>query len=521
MKKKILATLLSVTLAAGVLAGCGQTETTTQTGSSSASQAESTTDTAKEETEQSQEEVSLSQDLETIHVYIMKMGDANIDAEAEIEAAINEYIEPLIYADIDLNFIEQASWTDQINMMIAADEDIDLICGVRQLKTLYQNGGLMELDDLLDQYGSGIKEAVAQKYLDACVLDGKLYAIPTIRDLASNEIYMYDADIAAQYGLEMKDAMTLEELETELLKLHEAAPDLVPIYMNSMVRTLSSWPAWDPMDDNFGVVFYDGDGSVENLYESDYYTNLVQTTRRWFQEGLIYSEAAVTTSTFLDLINAGTGFGAFAGGQPGYDTNMSNTVNRNIKMTEVMPAVATTSGVQTISWLMPVTCQVPEKSMALLNLLYSDAYVVNTLTYGIEGEHYQFVDEAEGIIGYPDGVTYENSSWNSFPTYMAGNETIGYIWEGFTADRWTVLSAFNESATPSPALGFAFDNSSVTNEITACNNVIAKYAVSIETGSVDLDENLPKFQQELRDAGIDKIIEEKQRQFDEWKAVNR
>jgi putative aldouronate transport system substrate-binding protein len=45
--------------------------------------------------------------------------------------------------------------------------------------------------------------------------------------------------------------------------------------------------------------------------------------------------------------------------------------------------------------------------------------------------------------------------------------------------------------------------------------------VSIETGSVALDENLPKFQQELRDAGIDKIIEEKQRQFDEWKAVNR
>ena len=511
MKKKIVATLMCVTLIGSLLAGCGSAKND----SSNASDSGNTGDAAVSE------QTEVSQDIDTIHVYLMKMGDANIDAEAEIEATINEYIEPLIYANVDLNFIEQASWGEQINMLIASDEDVDLVCSVNQLKSLYQNGGLMELDSLLDQYGTGIKDAVDQKYLDACVLDGKLYGIPTIRDLASNEIYMYDADIAQQFGLEMKDAMTMEELETELLKLREAAPEIVPIYMNSMVRTLASWPAWDPLDDNFGVIFYDGDGSVVNLYESEYYTNLVETTRRWFEEGLIYSEAAVTTSTYLDLINAGVGFGAFAGGQPGYDTNMSNTVNRNIKMTEILPAVATTNGVQRISWLMPITCRVPEKSMMLLNLMYSDSHVVNTLTYGIEGEHYQMVDADSGIIGYPEGVTYENSSWNSFPTYMAGNETIGYIWEGFTADRWSVLVEFNDGAIPSPALGFTFDNSAVANEITACNNVVEKYANSIETGSIDPKENLPKFQQELKDAGIDKIIAEKQKQYDEWKAINR
>ena len=83
------------------------------------------------------------------------------------------------------------------------------------------------------------------------------------------------------------------------------------------------------------------------------------------------------------------------------------------------------------------------------------------------------------------------------------------------------MANFNSSAAASTALGFAFDNSRVVNEISACNNVLAKYAVSIEIGCVDVDAELPKFQQELKDAGIEKIIAEKQRQIDAWYEANK
>lgn len=49
--------------------------------------------------------------------------------------------------------------------------------------------------------------------------------------------------------------------------------------------------------------------------------------------------------------------------------------------------------------------------------------------------------------------------------------------------------------------------------------MIAQYYTPIVNAVVDIDETLPVFQQALRDAGIDDIIAEEQRQFDEWLAA--
>ena len=51
------------------------------------------------------------------------------------------------------------------------------------------------------------------------------------------------------------------------------------------------------------------------------------------------------------------------------------------------------------------------------------------------------------------------------------------------------------------------------NETTACSNVVKQYAYGLEVGAVDIDTVL-EFQQALKDAGIDKIIAEKQTQLD-------
>ena len=48
---------------------------------------------------------------------------------------------------------------------------------------------------------------------------------------------------------------------------------------------------------------------------------------------------------------------------------------------------------------------------------------------------------------------------------------------------------------------------------------IEQYRLPLENGVIDPDENLPKFRQALKDAGIDTVIAEKQRQLDEWAAT--
>ena len=68
----------------------------------------------------------------------------------------------------------------------------------------------------------------------------------------------------------------------------------------------------------------------------------------------------------------------------------------------------------------------------------------------------------------------------------------------------------------SKALGFSFDTTNVVNEITACQNVTSKYRASLECGEVDPAEVLPQFISDLKAAGIERIIQEKQTQLDAW-----
>ena len=74
------------------------------------------------------------------------------------------------------------------------------------------------------------------------------------------------------------------------------------------------------------------------------------------------------------------------------------------------------------------------------------------------------------------------------------------------------------SAKKSLALGFQFDSSPVADQMAACANVVAQYYMPLMYAEADIETTLPVFQEQLKSAGIDEIIAEKQRQLDEWLA---
>ena len=111
-----------------------------------------------------------------------------------------------------------------------------------------------------------------------------------------------------------------------------------------------------------------------------------------------------------------------------------------------------------------------------------------------------------------------NSSGYSSVDWGWPNQQITPIWEGAEADLWDQLNTFNESGVASPAHGFSWDSNPVLNQGTACNNVVSEYHTALRWGTMDPAENLPKFIADLEAAGINEIIEEKQKQLDEYLA---
>ena len=64
-----------------------------------------------------------------------------------------------------------------------------------------------------------------------------------------------------------------------------------------------------------------------------------------------------------------------------------------------------------------------------------------------------------------------------------------------------------------------FDPTNVQNEIASVSAVVKEYELSLDTGSVNPEKTMPVFLEKLKQAGSQVIIDEVQKQIDEWKAA--
>lgn len=509
MKKRILALVLSVCILICVLAGCGGAPGSTPSSGSAASVGTASTGTDNQGP------------LAQLEVYAVSFG-ANNDDLQKVNDAINDYIRPLINAEVHLNILSFSSYLNQVNLLMAGTDPVDLLMSAGGLtRTLANQGALRPLDDLLAQYGSGIADTFDSQVMDAGRLNGQLYAVPTNRDMARSVVYFYSQEMNEKYDLGLENATNLEELEACFAKLKEVAPDITPITgSNAATSAPTNLFNWEQLSSNYAVLLYDetDELTAANLYESQTYRDFVDRMRRWYQSGYIYEEIDTSTVSGVDLFNTGKYLGYIANGNPTADYNQSQTMGTPMASVELVPPYMSTATVQTATWTIPHNSQNPEVAMKFLNLMYTDPTLVNLLCYGIEGEHYVVTDAAEDIIDYPEGITASTKKYDNSLAWTWGNMLIGHRWNGDVPHQEMI--DFNEGAIHSKALGFVFDSAAVQNEITACSNVVARYAVGLEWGKLDPETVLPEFQKELHDAGIDTIITEAQTQLDAWAESN-
>ena len=68
------------------------------------------------------------------------------------------------------------------------------------------------------------------------------------------------------------------------------------------------------------------------------------------------------------------------------------------------------------------------------------------------------------------------------------------------------------------SLGFRYVNDTVTTEIAAINNLVDAYHRALMTGSADPETVIPEYVEQMKAAGLDAVMADIQRQYDEWKA---
>ena len=131
----------------------------------------------------------------------------------------------------------------------------------------------------------------------------------------------------------------------------------------------------------------------------------------------------------------------------------------------------------------------------------------NLLAYGIEGIHYNKVTE---------DVIDICSDRYSIGNFTFGNKKLSYKLSHFSETLDEDLKEFDERAIISPLLEFSFDPTPVAGEIAAITEVTEEIEGPVFVGAVDPEEYIPKVIEKYRQAGLDKVIAEQQKQINNW-----
>lgn len=450
-----------------------------------------------------------------------------------IQEKICEYTREALGLDVELMILDYASYAQNVRLMLSSGEQLDIFNSNPLGYTAVVNDGYcynLEEDGLLQEYGAGILETINEDYIKACRVNGSVFGLPQMRDMALSagtivigQEYLdgIGYDYVSKYeDPENQDVIHTDyaEIEEIFAKLHETYPDKYVFAPGD--NLISQGATIDSLGgDDFGVLL-DTENSltVENLFTSDEFKELCQRIYDWNQKGYISKDALTDDTAISAKIKSGSYMSMLTQGKPGYKTQISGECGRPMIVFQVEDDILKSSAITSSLWNINQGCEDPVAAMQVLNAFYTDEYLSNLLIWGEEDVDYVVTED--GHITFPEGTDANNSEYYHTMNWLLPNQFIAHIWEGDPLDLWERMEVFNSEAPQSKALGFTFDNSEYAGEYTALNNIYDEYKKQLMFGFLEPEAGIAEMVKKMEAAGLNDYIAAKQAALDAWAEEN-
>ena len=554
MKKRTICLLLAMIMVLSiVLAGCSKTAETPAADETPATTepAETTDNTETPEAPEETAEPALEQ--KTIQLMITGAGkQANSD---KVWAAFNEqlqqYVPNTTVEFIDVSFDE---YSEKFSQVLASGEGVDL-AWTGWLINKPQNiadGNLMPLDDLLAEYGQGIVDILGENVVEIHrnADDGKLYYLPSWQGLVGDRrgwlVVTEIAELAGDTWIEDTEAAlnkwrnnysegteAFQAVLDQATKYLAAAKEAGKLGAGINTGRVFGWSMYNGTRSNpgvggseIGIPFEDNTFTVIDGVASEHYKLYAKTMADWYKEGYIRSDImSVDTSTLTMPKNGEITDTTYVFSCDPYLTEADQdaaTADAGMDMT-YLPVEENASlilGGDT-SYAIPYCADEPERAMMVLNAVYSQPDLYNTLIYGIEGEDY--TKNADGTIT----TSYVGASPTADDSYGIQRWIIGscknaLINNGTDPNYYADLEALEETARVNPFLNFTFDRTNVEGICASILNVYYEYGPQIDNGVAgdNWEELYNNYMAARKDAGIEELVTEFQNQINAYIEAN-
>lgn len=501
MRKRWIALAMAGVMALGTLAGCGSN-------GDSADAARSEDDAASTKDGGSEEAVTVTWCV---------FGDKKEDLDMVMED-LNKKLVEKINVKLNLEVIPQGEYNDKMRLKSTEGEDYDLVFTSNWLNSFSDNmsrEAFLPIGDLLDEYGQDIKAAMPEWLLDVATVDGEVYAVPNQQIIARQLGVAIQKEYADKYGFDKTSLSDISELEPFLDQIVQNEPNMFPI--DERVSPVFEKKYEDVVSASGGngstgvVVAVDKeDAEAKLLNGNEAVEEQLRKDNEWYQKGYIRKDIATVMDNTAD-VKANRYVCTLSSYKPGWDAEM--TQRQGVEYIAVPiegTYIKAQSGSETMTAI-NVNSKHPEEAMKLLNAVYTDPEIYNELVFGIEGEHYTKTDDNSIEPIEDSGYDFSAYAW------MLGNQFNAFYLPGQEDGLWEATDTLNREAEVSPLRGFVFDPSNVQSELAQMSSVAKEYNNGQYTTD-DIDAYIEERNEKMEQAGLQTVMDEVQRQIDEWRA---
>ena len=536
--KRLLAILMSLAMVAGI-AACGNSESSS--GSNGGSAADTTAaagdSTAADDSAAGDDAAAADdgelEDIAQIEIMFWTLNVIPSDVDM-VEEAINEITREKINTEVNLNILEMGNYTQQLNLIISGGEKMDLMVTLpgdsAHFNSMTSQNQLMDITDLLTEYAPELLETVPESWLAGTEIDGRIYSVTSMGDKATPLGFACRTDILEQTGIDPSTIENANDLEELFAAVQEIDSSLTPVGTGSqkiltapyLIDADGNFVKYDGLGDgdNSLIGLMDGDGTtIQNNYTRQVYIDTSTRFVEWYNNGWVYRDGATYDETAETLVAGGTAFGLFKTFATGSESSLAASCGHDMTIIwlDDSPEINTGS-LRKFSWAVPVTATEPEAAVKFMNLLFTDEEIVNLLTWGIEGTHYQTLED--GTIDFMDGQDATSSGYYlGDETAILGNGFLAKVWAGSDPDLRDQQYEVNMNAYVSPYTGFSFTTTGYENQVASITSVIEQYRPTFANG-LYTEDYYNEFISRLEDAGVNEYIAHIQEEFDAWLAEN-
>lgn len=461
-------------------------------------------------------DVDTSEEVEVV-MYVVSDRPAGQDV---VDEHLNEILKEKLNCTLKINWIGWAEYQNKYPLLFSSGEQFDIAYAATWLNfaSLAQKGAFKNLDEMWPEYAPDNFALQNETSLAEATIDGHYYCVPTL--LATYTAYgpIYNTALS---GDDFDGTMeTWEDVEefcdsvlattpgVEPIDMYSSGPEIMQTYLQSLgymwVSKSYNWLWFDPNAE---------EPTVMPLYEIPEIQDFLTMTARWNEKGYWSKSALSDTDSMkpqnqksalrFHNIDTYSGWGANFSND-GQEWHYSNFVkdNSHLPYTQDCMVISNTS-------------QNPERALAVINLITTDQEAFDALMYGVEGTTYELNEDGQYTMLDPD-LYGEGALWAARTNELKRDQV------GVPADYATQKEEFEASIVPGQGAEkyapFVFDTSMIESQLSTCVNVQQQYWWPLELGFTEMESGLSQYQKMMETAQIQTVIDEAQKQLDEYAA---